>query len=144
MTTFESVTSQTAPWVHRATRSQADLIRRAATGVDILVIELDGSRMRTVRGLFEEYIRKFSFPANFGWNWNAFDDRLYDLQWLPARKYLTIVTHAGEVLLNERDALENYVRHLEIIGKRWSTTVGLGYEWGHGEVPFHTVLVEDE
>lgn len=144
MTTFESITSLTAPWVHRVTRSQADLIRNAATEVDILVIELDGSKMRTVHGLFEEYVRNFSFPEYFGWSWNAFDECSYHLDWLPARKYLTMITHAGNVLSSERKALENYLDHVEGVGKRWSTTVGLGYEWGHGEVPFHTVLVEDE
>lgn len=144
MTTFESVTSQTAPWVHWVNNSEVEVIRQAASEVDVLVIELDGFRMLTVHALFGEYAREFSFPDYFGWNWHAFNECLYDLQWLPARKYLTIVTHASGLLSKEQEELETYLRRVESLGRSWSTSVGRGYEWGHGEVPFHTVLVEDE
>lgn len=142
MTTFESVTSLSAPRVHRASKSEVDLIRKAASGADVLVVELDGSRMRTVEGLLGEYARGFSFPGYFGWNWHAFDECMYDLGWLPARSYLTIIAHAPEILSDEPKDLEAYLRILEILGRDWSTTVGRGYEWGHGELPFHTILVD--
>lgn len=142
VTTFESVTGLSAPWVHLVSKSEADLLRDRATEEDVLVVELDGSKMRTLDGLFAEYMRAFSFAEYFGWNWNAFDDRMYDLKWLPARKYLTIVSCSAELLSEERWELATYLRHVELISKRWSTTVGLGYEWGHAEVPFYTILVE--
>ena len=98
----ESVTSESGPWVHRVIESEAGLIRAAISGADVLVIELDGSKMRSIDRLFAEYQQRFSFPDYFGWNWNAFDECLGDLRWLPARKYVTIISHADQVLSNER------------------------------------------
>lgn len=140
---IESVTSEGAPWVHQLIESQVELIREAASKADVLVIELDGSRMRTLDRLFAEYKERFSFPEYFGSNWNAFKECLGDLEWLPARKYLTIITHADEVLSAEHAELGTYRRVVQSVGKMWSTTVGLGYERGHGEIAFNTVFVED-
>ncbi|MDP9907317.1 barstar family protein [Arthrobacter bambusae] len=124
--------------------SEAGLIRAAISGADVLVIELDGSKMRSIDRLFAEYQQRFSFPDYFGWNWNAFDECLGDLRWLPARKYVTIISHADQVLSNERIELGTYLRIIHNVGKAWSTTVGLGYERGHADIPFNTVLVEDK
>ncbi|MGO4474509.1 barstar family protein [Arthrobacter sp. M-10] len=124
--------------------SEAGLIRAAISGADVLVIELDGSKMRSIDRLFAEYQQRFSFPDYFGWNWNAFDECLGDLRWLPARKYVTIISHADQVLSNERTELGTYLRIIHNVGKTWSTTVGLGYERGHADIPFNTVLVEDK
>ena len=140
-TSLQSVTGLSGPWFHLASASETELIRKAAAEEDILVIELDGSRMRTVGDLYAEYLRAFSFPEYFGSNWNAFHECLADLRWLPARKYLTIVSRSSQVLEDEGWELETYLRGLETAGKTWSTKVGLGYEWGHCDIPFHTILV---
>lgn len=142
MTNFESLTSNSGPWVHEASNSEATLIRNAASKADVLVIELAGNRMRTLEGLFGEYAQAFAFPGYFGWNWAAFDECLYDLGWLPARSYLTIISHGSEVLSKEPEELETYMRVIWRVGQAWSTSVGRGYEWGHGELPFHTILVK--
>ncbi|WP_247041377.1 barstar family protein [Arthrobacter rhizosphaerae] len=142
MTTFELVTSLSGPRVHEASKREASLIRTAAAKADVLVIELAGNRMRTLDGLFGEYAQAFAFRGYFGWNWAAFDECLYDLGWLPARSYLTIISDGSEVLSQEPEELETYMRVIGRIGQAWSTSVGRGYEWGHGELPFHTILVK--
>lgn len=91
--------------------------------------------------LFREYVREFSFPEYFGWNWAAFDECMKELDWLPARRYLTIITRADEVLSEESGELATYLRQLDDIGRHWGGAFALGPEWGGGEVPFHTILV---
>ena len=143
MTTIDDVTGTAGPWVHRLNRSDVSAIRDAAVAVDVLVVELDGSRMRTLDDLLDEYARAFSFPQPWGENWPAFAEFMGSLTWLPARKYLVIISNSFEVLREEPERISTYLRHLERQGRRWSTAVGLGYEWGHSDVPFHTLLITD-
>jgi RNAse (barnase) inhibitor barstar len=62
-----------------------------------------GSRCRTTKGLFDEMAAALQFPAYFGGNWNALDDMLSDLGWLPAEAYLLVVEDADEMLVEEAD-----------------------------------------
>lgn len=140
----ESVTDESVPWVHHVTESQAEMIRATLSGADVLIIELDGSKMRTVDGLFSEYQRGFLFPEYFGWNWNAFDECIRDLEWLPARKYVTIIGRADQLLSKEGAEITTYLRIIQSAGKSWSSRVGLGYERGHSDIPFNTVLAEND
>ncbi len=96
----DSVTSETAPWVHAATLEQAQFVRQALRGADVLVVDLDGSKMPTLDQLFAEYKQNFSFPDYFGGNWSAFDECLKDLEWLPVRRYLTIISHGTSAALH--------------------------------------------
>ncbi|MDI2020895.1 Barstar (barnase inhibitor) [Arthrobacter sp. 31Cvi3.1E] len=138
----ESVTDESVPWVHHMTESQAEMIRATLSGADVLIIELDGSKMRTVDGLFSEYQRGFLFPEYFGWNWNAFDECIRDLEWLPARKYVTIIGRADQLLSKEWAEITTYLRIIQSAAQTWSSRVGLGYERGHSDIPFNTVLIE--
>jgi hypothetical protein len=90
--------------------------------------------------LFREYVREFSFPGYFGWNWAAFDECMKELEDQPARTYLTVITRADQILSAEPDELRTYLRQLEDIGRRWAGAYALCPEWGGGEVPFHTLL----
>lgn len=36
--------------------------------------------MHTVEELFREYVRAFSLPGYFGWNWAAFDECMSELE----------------------------------------------------------------
>jgi hypothetical protein len=140
----ESVTDGSAPWVHHVTESQAEMIRATLTGADVLIIELDGSKMRTVDGLFSEYQRGFLFPEYFGRNWNAFDECIRDLEWLPARKYVTIISRADQLLSKDWAEITTYLRKIQSAGQTWPTTAGLGYERGHSDITFNTVHVESD
>lgn len=143
MTTWNEVSRTSGPWVHRTAAGDLPLILGPAGSADVLLVRLDGARMHTLEELFREYVREFSFPEYFGWNWAAFDECMKELEGQPARAYLTIITHADQVLSAEPDELPTYIRQLEEIGRRWGGAFALGPEWGGGEVPFHTILVEE-
>ncbi|WP_458106895.1 barstar family protein [Arthrobacter sp. R3-55] len=104
----DSVTSETAPWVHAANLEQAQFVRQTLRVADVLIVDLDGSKMLTLDQLFAEYKQNFSFPDYFGGNWSAFDECLKDLEWLPARRYLTIISNAELVLSREGAACTEF------------------------------------
>lgn len=96
--------------------------------------------MRTLEGLFREFVRGFKFPEYFGWNWPAFDECIRDLSWFPAKAYLVIIRHADELLAAEVSELATFRRLLEVAARYWAHAFALGPEWGGGEVPFNLAL----
>lgn len=141
MTSFAELARPSGPWVHQTDRSEAEEILSAADDADVLLVQLDGFRMHTLEELFRGYVREFSFPEYFGWNWAAFSECMRDLAWLPSRAYLTVIFHSDQVLSAEPEETATYMRQLDNIGRRWAGAFALGPDWGGGEVPFHTVFV---
>ncbi|MBI1346739.1 hypothetical protein GC163_10675 [bacterium] len=52
------------------------------------------SRIRQKRELFAAYQRQLLFPDYFGGNWDALNDCLHDLSWLPADTEIVVI-HDG-------------------------------------------------
>ena len=61
--------------------------------------------------LLTEYVRQLSFPDYFGWNWDALDECLRDLHWLPEPRRIAIV-HAGLPLGRSSHSRRTYVQLL--------------------------------
>jgi RNAse (barnase) inhibitor barstar len=90
-----------AHWLHVATADPAEVADAVAAlnrypGTVARVLR--GPKMRTAAGLFDEFAAALQFPAYFGENWDALDECLTDLSWLPAQRYLIAITTAPEVL----------------------------------------------
>jgi hypothetical protein len=108
---------------------------------DVLTLSLHGSRMTDLEGVYREFVRALEFPEYFGWNWPAFHECLTDLSWLPAERYLLVITDADLLLANDLSETPTFRRLMESAGRRWANAFALGPEWGGGEVPFNLVLV---
>jgi len=76
--------SASAPWP-----SPAAL---AAKGLELL--DFDTARVANEGELLAELARGFRFPDYFGGNWDAVNDCLRDLEWLPARGYVLRIPNA--------------------------------------------------
>jgi len=100
---------------------------------------IDGRRARTKHGLLNELARALEFPAGSGRNWDAVEEMLADLDWLPAKGYLFVVTHADELLVENPDEYETFIDIVESVAKEWATP-GRG-ESARAAVPFHVCLV---
>ena len=61
---------------------------------DAITIHLDTS-LRTRADLFERFARSLEFPSYFGQNWDAFEECLRDLSWLPADRRIRVVDAGG-------------------------------------------------
>lgn len=96
---------------------QQRLTSRAAGNV-IRVIR--GRKCRTYSGFFDEVGAALQFPLYFGGNWNAFDECITDLDWLPGQAYLLMFSNAESVLSDESpEEFGVLALHLAKAGEEW-------------------------
>jgi RNAse (barnase) inhibitor barstar len=82
-----------------------------------------GKKMRTATDLFDEFAAAFQFPDYFGENWNAFDECLDDLEWLPATEYVLLLLEAGDALSHEsEEEFSVFIRILHSVSQSWHDT----------------------
>ncbi len=112
----------TPPWIHTTTHPGTSwhLPPQGTTHVAYL----DGARMRTGQGVFEETARALTLPAYFGWNWNALSECLRDLRWIPAQHYLIVITDSTQLLADEPDEHPTLLKILERAAASHSNNIG--------------------
>jgi RNAse (barnase) inhibitor barstar len=124
--------SATPPWVHLCVLPNAHAPDIAADPVPGAVVKrIEGGRCATKAGLLSEFARALEFPTYFGENWDAFEECLTDLSWMPAAGYLIVVTHAEQVLPHSEEDYATLIDSLEAAGQEWAV---------RRATPFHVVL----
>lgn len=86
-------------------RSQVDrlMLTLSTSNSRAAVRRIRGTKSRTTLSLFDECAAALQFPLYFGENWDAFEDCINDLEWLPAEAYLLVVTDAESLLADIDD-----------------------------------------
>jgi hypothetical protein len=101
----------------------------------LVLRSVDGARCRTKAGLLRELATALEFPAYFGDNWDALEESLNDLEWLPARGYVLVFRDADQVLAAVPEDRPTLVGILAQAGADWAA---------HSGKPFHSVLMVPE
>ena len=104
-----------------------------------LVKVMRGSKCRSAEGLFAELAKALEFPDYFGHNWDALEECLADLEWLPAKGYLLFFTDAEQILPDDEEEFATFLEVLNDAGEAWAS--------GQTEKrakPFHSVLAVSE
>src|SRR5262245_25617018 len=128
------------PWVHLVVLDEHETPESVLVAPQGFVVRtIDGRRARTPRGLLSECARALEFPAGSGQNWDAFEEMLADLEWLPAQGYLLIVSHADQLLAEHPADYDTFIDILESVGAEWATP--RHGEFARGAAPFHVCLV---
>ena len=70
--------------------------------------------------LLEELSKRLSFPGYFGENWDALEECLRDLSWLPPG--VIVVKHAGLPLAGDSPNLATYLSILADAVRAWSAS----------------------
>lgn len=108
---------------------------------------LRGKRMQTTVELFAECAAALQFPYYFGENWNALDECLADLSWLPAAAYVLAITDSADLLVRETPGeMRVLCDVLERTCVAWSAPIAQGEPWDRPAKAFHILLhatVED-
>jgi len=127
-----------APWssllVVPAGTTAASLVK-APAGFALRVI--NGKKCATAAGVFTEFARALGFPGYFGHNWDAMEECLADLEWLPAKGYVLLITDAQAVLPGDEEEYETLLEILSDAGEAWSTGRAGG---GSRAIPFHALF----
>lgn len=131
-----------APWssllvVPAGTKATA--LVKAPVGFALRVI--NGKKCSTPAGLFTEFARALGFPDYFGHNWDAMEECLADLEWLPAKGYVLLITDAHAVLPGDEDEYETVLEILSDAGEAWSKGQAGG---GGNAIAFHTLFAVSE
>jgi len=135
--------STKAPWtsllVVKAGQRPESLVR-LPTGFALKVIK--GPKCQTIAGLLTECARALDFPDYFGHNWDALEECLADLEWLPAKGYVLLITDAGGVLPDDDEEYETFLEILRDAGEAWgSGQAGMG---ARRATPFHVLFAVSE
>jgi len=125
-----------APWVLLLTLDSGAHIEKVLHVPDGFALRVvRGAKCRTAAGLFQEFARALKFPDYFGHNWDALEECLADLEWLPAKGYVLAVTEAEQVLIKEEDDYSTFLEVLNDAGESWAAG-----QAGSGSRPFHAIL----
>jgi RNAse (barnase) inhibitor barstar len=89
-----------------------------------------------------EFARALDFPDYFGHNWDALEECLADLEWLPAKGYILLITDAAHVLPDDEEEYETFLEVLRDAGEAWgSGQAGMGAQRA---TPFHVLFSVSE
>jgi hypothetical protein len=101
-----------------------------------------GAKCRTIAGLLTECARALGFPDYFGHNWDALEECLTDLEWLPAKGYILLITDAAHLLPDDEEEYETFLEILRDAGEAWgSGQAGMG---ARQATPFHVLFAVSE
>lgn len=111
---------------------------KAPPGFAVRLIQ--GEQCGAPSDLFDEFARALDFPDYFGHNWDALEECLADLEWLPAKGYILLITNGQAVLPDDEDEYETLLEILSDAGEAWSK----GQTTDGRRAPFHGVFVVTE
>jgi RNAse (barnase) inhibitor barstar len=98
---------------------------------------IQGKKCRTPSSLFSEFARALAFPDYFGHNWDALEECLADLEWLPAKGYILLITDTQAVLPEDEEEYDTLLEVLDDAGEAWSK----GQTADGRRAPFHVVFI---
>ena len=109
-------------------------VEAAVGDAGLLVRRIDLRGCEDKASLLLRLAKALDFPAGLGRNWDALDDALRDLAWLPASGYVLLFDGASEL----RDADEtSFDTVLEILDEAAT-------DWADHDVPFWAFLALPE
>jgi RNAse (barnase) inhibitor barstar len=117
------------PWLHPFVATTSDAYDRVwalqkAGETRVVCRTIRGQKARTTQALFDEFAAALQFPYYFGENWDAFDECLTDLEWLPADAYVLLIENSTHLLETETsEQLSAFFQALERAGREWGTPV---------------------
>ena len=137
---FQSITPPWTSLLILAAEQQTESLVRAPSGFALKVIK--GRSCMTPANLFAEFARALEFPDYFGHNWDALEECLADLEWLPAKGYILLITDAAQVLPDDEEEYETFLEILRDAGEAWgSGQAGMG---ARQATPFHVLFAVSE
>lgn len=131
--TAEDLKRSTVLCVHFVQPSGLPLTRDLAQH-SLFVGEIDGATIRVKQELFSAMAKALRFPDWFGANWDALNDCLRDLEWLPGEGCVLIV----------RNATELWRAATSLAGGLVETWLVCAEFWMEQDFPFHLVFLVDD
>ncbi|MFN4146958.1 MAG: barstar family protein [Runella sp.] len=85
-----------------------------------LVVEIDGLKVSSLKVFFDKMSKALSFPDDFEFNLESFDDMMYDLSWLNVPKIVLYFTNFEAFLSTEKATKRAEVLEiLDVAAEEW-------------------------
>ena len=135
--------STKAPWTSLLTVTDGQPVKSLIRSPARLALKvINGRHCKTPAALFTEFAQALEFPDYFGHNWDALEECLADLEWLPAKGYILLITDAAHVLPDDEEEYETFLEVLRDAGEAWgSGQAGMG---ARRATPFHVLFAVSE
>lgn len=108
-----------------------DEIKIALNSMALTVLEGSIADVKTDKELFAVIASAMQFPDYFGHNWDALDECLCDMDWLPAEGYLLVL----------RNSAKGWSQSPYILGRFVTIWLEASEYWMKEQRPFHLVFV---
>jgi hypothetical protein len=108
------------------------------SGSQTVVRMIRGRHCATPQAVFREWSAALQFPYYFGHNWDAFDECITDLDWLPGSCYLFCVTQLDKVLPAYSSDFSICINVLQVASREWK--IPNRYNTNEPTAPFTVVF----
>ncbi len=98
-----------------------------------LVGYVRGELCEKLDDFFREISSSLRFPDEFGWNWDAFDDWMQDLDWFQFSGILLVINHSSLVFQKE----PSQEKQRQLLRKHLQSTAQY---WTEQQVPIRIIL----
>ncbi|WXR62059.1 barstar family protein [Peptostreptococcaceae bacterium AGR-M142] len=127
------------PFIHLTFKNWYELKEDLQNNNKLFLITIDGNECLESEGLLLEFCKVFKFPDYFGHNWEALEDCINDLDWLPSDNYTILIKDAHNILKYEYDNFKVLIRILKTASKEW--VEGISYsDYPKEKTPFHIIF----
>lgn len=114
--------------VHFALQNE---LKNTSPSSGVLKLEVSLAGVRTDTDFLSVVASAMKFPDYFGNNWDALDECLMDLEWLPADGYWLVI----------RDSSEVWSQSPCVLGRLVAVWLDASKHWMLRRTPFHLVFV---
>lgn len=110
---------------------QNDDVMDDLNSLELMIMEGSLGKVMTDKDLFSVVSNAMQFPDYFGNNWDALDECLGDMDWLPSSGYILVLN----------DAAIGWRNCPYIIGRFVTSWLEASEYWVENGTPFHLVFV---
>ena len=123
--------SANPPGVYRfASRARSAPILAMITDWGWVGGNIEGREVNDKQQFLAAVGQAFAFPDYYGRNWDAFEEMINDLSWIPATGYLLLYDHAHRFASSQPEAWQTAISILQSAAIRWQ----------QAGVPFYVLL----
>lgn len=100
--------------------------RRYVHKTSAIVREVEGGRCSNKDALMSEFAEALSFPDYFGRNWDALEECLADLSWLPSAEVVVVIRSAIDVCREDAQEFRTFIAVMKAATARGAGNVASG------------------
>ena len=108
------------------TESQFELIKSKINPNETFLVELDGKEIQNKTQLFDVMEKEYDLHTSSGtWgrNWDALDDLMQDLDWIPQQKHILAVHSFSKMFSHDKKSKEIFKDCLRYLLKFWEEDI---------------------